>query len=77
MRLLGVWRFPSEYKIRDLGEEARRCGLHVVERLTISKGTIFNWLDFLPPAKAIFRLFDRFLNYEGYLTVVILSKSHS
>ena len=77
MRLLGVWRFPSEYKIRDLGEEAQRCGLRVRERLTLSRETIFNWLNFLPPAKALFRLLDRFFHYEGYLTVVILSKSHA
>lgn len=77
MRLLGVWRFPSEFKIYDLGEEARRCGLRVSERLTLSRGTIFNWLNFLPPARALFRLLDRFFHYEGYLTVVILSKSHA
>lgn len=77
MRLLGVWRFPSEYKIYDLGEEARRCGLRVSERLTLSRGTIFNWLNFLPPAKALFRLLDKFFHYEGYLTVVILSKSRA
>lgn len=76
MRLLGVWRFPSEYKIFDLGEEAQRCGLCIGQRLTLSRGTIFNWLNFLPPAKALFRLLDKFFRYEGYLTVVILSKSH-
>jgi ubiquinone/menaquinone biosynthesis C-methylase UbiE len=73
-RLLGVWRFPSEYSIYDLKSEAQRCGLHASERLTLSKGTIFNWLDFLPPVKALFRLLDKFFHYEGYLTVVILSK---
>lgn len=77
MRRLGVWRFPPEHKIYDLGEEARRCGLCINERLTLSRGTIFNWLNFLPPAKALFRLLDRFFHYEGYLTVVILSKSHA
>lgn len=77
MRLLGVWRFPSEYKIYDLGEEAQRCGLRVSERLTLSKGTIFSWLNFLPPAKALFRLLDKFFHYEGYLTVVILAKSRA
>lgn len=77
MRLLGVWRFPLEYSIYDLKEEARRCGLHVSERLTLSRGTIFNWLNFLPPVKALFRLLDKFFHYEGYLTVIILSKSRA
>lgn len=74
MTLLGVWRFPSEYKIFDLGAEAQRCGLRVSQRLTLSRGTIFNWLNFLPPAKALFWILDKFFHYEGYLTVVILSK---
>lgn len=77
LRLLGVWRFPSEYSIYDLKEEAQRCGLHVNERLTLSRGTIFNWLNFLPPFKALFRLLDKFFHYEGYLTVIILSKSRA
>lgn len=75
MRFLGVWRFPSEYSIYDLKNEAQRCGLRVNERLTLSRGTIFNWLNFLPPVKALFRLLDKFFRYEGYLTVIILSKS--
>ena len=77
MRLLGVWRFPSEYSIFDLKDEAQRCGLRVSERLTLSRGTIFNWLNFLPPAKALFQLLDKFFHYEGYLTVIILSKSRA
>jgi ubiquinone/menaquinone biosynthesis C-methylase UbiE len=77
MRLLGVWRFPSEYSIYDLKSEAQRCGLHVSERLTLSRGTIFNWLNFLPPVKALFWLLDKFFPYEGYLTVIILSKSRA
>jgi ubiquinone/menaquinone biosynthesis C-methylase UbiE len=77
MRLLGVWRFPSEYSIYDLHNEAQRCGLHVSERLTLSRGTIFNWLNFLPPVKVLFQLLDKFFHYEGYLTVIILSKSHA
>jgi ubiquinone/menaquinone biosynthesis C-methylase UbiE len=77
MRFLGIWRFPSEYSIYDLREEAQRSGLNVSERLTLSRGTIFNWLNFLPPAKALFRLLDRFFHYEGYLTVIILSKSRT
>lgn len=75
MRLLGIWRFPSEYKIFDLAEEAKNSGLRVIERRTLSRGTIFNWLNFLPPAKGLFQLLDRFFNYEGYLTVVVLSKT--
>ncbi len=77
MRLLGVWRFPSEYRIYDLGREAQRCGLSISQRLTLSRGTIFNWLSFLPPAKALFRLLDRVFHFEGYLTVVVLSKSRA
>lgn len=75
MRRMGVWRFPSEYSIFDLKDEAQRCSLRVSERLTLSRGTIFNWLNFLPPVKALFRMLDKFFHYEGYLTVVILSKS--
>ena len=70
-------RALSEYKIYDLGEEVRRCGLRVSERLTLFSGTVFNWLNFLPPAKALLRLLDKFFHYEGYLTGVILSKSHA
>jgi SAM-dependent methyltransferase len=75
MRLLGVWRFPSEYSIYDLKDEAQRSGLSLNERLTLSRGTIFSWLNFLPPVKALFRILDHFFHYEGYLTVLILSKS--
>jgi SAM-dependent methyltransferase len=74
MRLLGIWRFPSEYAILDLKEEAAQAGLQLQERLTLSRATIFNWLNFLPPARAVFQLLDRFFHYEGYLTVVILGK---
>ena len=75
LRLLGVWSFPSEYKIYDLGDDAMSCGLLVSERHTLSRGTIFNWLNFLPPARTMFRLLEKFLDYKGYLTVVLLSKS--
>ncbi len=77
MRLLGIWRFPSEYEILDLKEEAALAGLQLQERLTLSRATIFNWLNFLPPARVVYQLLDRFFHYEGYLTVIILCKSRA
>lgn len=74
MNLLGVWRFPPEFKIYDLGEEAERNGLTIKARLTLSRGTIFNWLNFLPPLRFLFQIADKVLRFEGYLTVVVMKK---
>ena len=74
-RMLGIWRFPSEFKLRDLQEEATAAGLRLRERRTLSKATIFNWLDFIPPLRGLFRLADRWADFEGYLTVVVFEKA--
>ena len=74
LKMIGRWRFPSEYKIYDLKEEIDACGLVLEQRRTMSKKTIFQWLDFAIPVKTMFAMLDKIRNYEGYLTVLIIAK---
>jgi ubiquinone/menaquinone biosynthesis C-methylase UbiE len=74
LRLFRRWPYPSEYRIYDLKEEIDLVGLVLEQRLTMSKKTIFNWLNFTPFMKSIFRMLDKLLNYEGYLTVLVIAK---
>lgn len=76
MVLLGVWKFPKEVKLYDLSKEAAASGMEQVVRLTISKRSLFSWLDPKPFIlfKAVLKLFDKINSFEGYLTCIILRK---
>lgn len=74
LRLFGRWQYPSEYKLYDLKEEIDLAGLVLEQRLTLSRKTIFNWLSFARPIKRLFMALDRYFDFEGYLTVLIIAK---
>ena len=74
LKAIGHWRFPSEYKIYDMKEEIEACELILERRITLSKISIFQWLNFAYPVKIMYELLDKIFNYEGYLTVLVISK---
>lgn len=74
--LLRKWPYPSEYKLFDLCDEIRASNMHLQERRTLSKKTLFRWLNFSPPLKYIMEAVDRLKPFEGYLTVLLIRKKH-
>lgn len=68
------WPYPKEFKIFDMRKVLKKSGLTLLHRKTISKSSIFNWLNFIPPVKGLFVLLDRVFKFEGYLTVLYISK---
>jgi len=69
------WSYPSEHKIYDLNMEIKSCeNLYLVDRVILSRQTIFNWLQFIPPLKAILQIIDKLYKFEGYLTVIKIRK---
>jgi 2-polyprenyl-3-methyl-5-hydroxy-6-metoxy-1,4-benzoquinol methylase len=74
--LLGYkWRYPKEYKIYDMKEEIEDNNLQLIERLVVSKKSLFRWWDFCKPMKKLLKLFDKyFKEYQGYLTVLVIKK---
>ena len=66
------WAFPKERKIYDLRGEIETAGLMLYKRETMAKESIFNWWDFLPPVKWVFKKLDQVYNFEGYLTVLLI-----
>lgn len=76
-RMLGksVWPWPKEYKFYDLKDEMQAAGLEYVNRVTMDRATIFKikvckykW------SRSFFLLLDKFLHFEGYLTVCVAKK---
>ena len=64
-----------EYKILNLKKEISMVdGLQFEERIVLSKETLFSWLSFSKLFKNMFVFLDKFLNFEGYLTVVKIAK---
>ena len=76
MNLLKKWRFPNEFKIYDLQKEANEAGMEQILRVTLSKKSIFTWLNPKPflLIKWILKLLDKVSSFEGYLTCIILKK---
>lgn len=69
------WPYPMEYKILNLKKEISMVdGLQFEERIVLSKETLFSWLSFSKLFKNMFVFLDKFLNFEGYLTVVKIAK---
>jgi 2-polyprenyl-3-methyl-5-hydroxy-6-metoxy-1,4-benzoquinol methylase len=70
---LGKWIYPPEFKIYDFSKEVEFIGgLRQVNRLTINKDTIYNFLP--KPVRFVLRKLDSVFDYEGYLTVVVIEK---
>lgn len=72
--LLNRWPYPTEYKLYDLKNEIAAANLVLEKRIVLSKKSVMNWLSFALPLKYFFQFLDLFLNYEGYLTVLIIRK---
>ena len=73
-KLLHKWPYPDEYKIYDLKVEIQGANLILEERMVLSKSSVMNWLNFIPPLKFIVQFLDRFYRFEGYLTVLKIRK---
>ncbi|MES2616822.1 MAG: class I SAM-dependent methyltransferase [Bacteroidota bacterium] len=73
--ITGKWMFPKELKIFDFKKEADELKtIAQIERKIISKGSVFNWLNFFKPLKQTMIFLDKFFKFEGYLTVIIFKK---
>lgn len=70
------WPWPKEYKYYDLHDEIEKAGCILEERIVISKASIWNWWKgrkyFL--IQNFFKILDRIIPLEGYLTVLLISK---
>jgi len=76
--LLGYkWPYPKEYKIYDMKDEIAASNLILKKRLIISKDSIFNWWNFFEPMKKFLKIVNKFINFEGYLTVLIIHKKNA
>lgn len=71
---LKKWPYPNEFKLYDLRQEIEASGLILERRTTLSKKSLMNWLSFVPPLKWIFQGIDKFYDFEGYLTVLMIRK---
>jgi len=72
-----IWPWPKEYKYYSLKDEMAAAGLIYVDRLTMDRHTIFNqWITKYKLSRAFFLFLDKFLKFEGYLTVCIARKPH-
>lgn len=73
-RFIKKWPYPSEFKLFDLKEEIFKANLKLENRVVLSKGSLFRWLNFIPPLKWFFQLIDKHSPFEGYLTVLVITK---
>lgn len=71
------WPWPAEYKIYDLARDIEAAGLRLVARLTCDRRSCYGFWNFAPPIKRLFKWSDSFMHYEGYLTVLVITKRHS
>lgn len=69
------WPYPKEYKIYNMKDEISTNNLILERRIVISKQSIYNWWNFFKPVKWILKLLGRCINFEGYLTVLIIRKT--
>ena len=73
-QLLKRWPFPEEYKIYDMKEEIADAGLVLEKRVVLAKQTIFHWVNFFKALRILFEFLDKFFDFEGYLTTLIIKK---
>ena len=58
-------------------DEIAASNLILKKRLIISKDSIFNWWNFFEPMKKFLKIVNKFINFEGYLTVLIIHKKNA
>jgi ubiquinone/menaquinone biosynthesis C-methylase UbiE len=76
-RMLGkkVWPWPKEYKFYDLKDEMKAAGLNYISRTTMDRDTLFKqWVTKYKITRKFFLFLDKFMHFEGYLTVCIAQK---
>lgn len=76
-RMLGksVWPWPKEYKFYDLQDEMKAAGLIYLNRVTMDRATIFKIkVCKYKISRSFFLFLDKFMHFEGYLTVCIAKK---
>jgi SAM-dependent methyltransferase len=71
------WPFPKEFKLYDLKKELSHNGLELKRRITTSKNSVFNWWSIFPAIKKVMMWLDKFFHFEGYLTILVISKQGS
>lgn len=70
-----VWPWPKEYKFYDLKSEMEAAGLQYIDRVTMDRNTIFKIkVSKYKLSRSFFLLLDKFMHFEGYLTVCISKK---
>lgn len=70
-----LWPWPKEYKFKSLRDEMEAAGLQYVSRSTMDRHTIFNqWITKYKLTRAAFLFLDKFMHFEGYLTVCVAKK---
>jgi len=70
-----LWPWPKEYKFYSLQDEMAAAGLQYVSRTTMDRHTIFNqWITKYRSTRILFLFLDKFMHFEGYLTVCIAKK---
>ena len=68
------WPFPYEYTYYDLKDVLSSAGLILESRKILSKQSIYAWWNFCRPIKTFFLKTDRFFNWQGYLTLLMIKK---
>jgi hypothetical protein len=56
-------------------KELKRNNLILTDFKILSYGSIYNWLNFSPLLKNIFIKIGKFINFQGYLRVLIIKKN--
>lgn len=70
-----VWPWPKEYKFYSLEDEMKASGLVYISRTTMDRDTLFKqWITKYKITRGFFLFLDKFLHFEGYLTVCIAKK---
>ncbi|KNZ70047.1 type 11 methyltransferase [Thermincola ferriacetica] len=74
--LLGYnWPSPNEFKIFDMKNEIVKNNLILEKRVIVSKNYLFGLWNKFKPVKYIFKILDKFINFQSYLTVLVIRKN--
>ncbi|HOJ37235.1 MAG TPA: class I SAM-dependent methyltransferase [Ignavibacteriales bacterium] len=69
------WMFPKEFTIYNMKRELKENGLYIEKMFILSKGSIYNWLNFSPLLKKIMMSIGKVIPFQGYLRVLVVKKS--
>ncbi len=76
LKLFKKWKYPNEYKIYNLEKEIIENDLKLEARIIMSKSTVLKWVDFFRPLYYLFKILDKIVSFEGYLTVLVIRKKN-